>query len=80
MKRIGSALLILSLIMVCASACTARPESSLIKSQRRFDKYIQPQTDKPNGMIDLSEGPKLKYDASFGPKNLNFDFKIENPY
>ena len=32
------------------------------------------------GTIDLSEGPKLRYDAKFGPQDLNFDIKIINPY
>ena len=32
------------------------------------------------GVVDLSEGPKLRYNANFGPKDLNFDIKIINPY
>ena len=55
----------------------------MIKSQRRFAKYLgieQNQQEKPKGVVDLSEGPQLKYDAHFGPKNLDFDFKIETPY
>lgn len=52
----------------------------MIKSQRRLGKYIQPIENKDGSVVDLSEGPKLKYDAHFGPKNPDFDFKIVNPY
>ena len=72
--------MLLSLLAVCVSACNIKQDTPMIKSQRRLEKYIQPTDDKPSGMVDLSEGPKLRYDAYFGPKALNFDFKIENPY
>ncbi len=52
----------------------------MVNAPRRLGKYIQTQEEKPGGTVDLSEGPKLKYDAYFGPKALNFDFKIEDPY
>ena len=55
----------------------------MIKSERRFAKYLgveENSQQKNEGVIDLSEGPKLKYDAHFGPKNPDFDFKIETPY
>ena len=53
----------------------------MVKSQRRFAKYIEPPKDEAqDGVVDLSEGPKLKYEANFGPKTPDFDFKIENPY
>ena len=52
----------------------------MIKSERRLGKYIQPQKEQKGGVVDLSEGPKLKYDAVFGPKTPSFDFKIVNPY
>ena len=52
----------------------------MIKSERRLGKYIQPQNEQKSGVVDLSEGPKLKYDAVFGPKTPSFDFKIVNPY
>ena len=36
---------------------------------------------KPQGnAIDLSEGPQLRYDAKFGPSDMNFDVKVINPY
>ena len=59
---------------------------SIIKTERRFAKYINSgnndtqKNEKHSGVVDLSEGPKLNYDAKFGPKNLDFDFKIINPY
>ena len=52
----------------------------MIKSERRLGKYLMPENEKRAGVVDLSEGPRLKYNATFGPKDLNFDFKIENPY
>jgi hypothetical protein len=41
---------------------------------------MEPQQHKDPNTVDLSEGPKLKYDANLGPKNLNFDIKIVDPY
>ncbi len=55
------------------------PNNSMVQSQRRLEKYFTHEKT-PAGVVDLSEGPKLKYNANFGPKDLNFDFKIENPY
>lgn len=52
----------------------------MVKTQRRFAKYIEPEKNNDAGMVDLSEGPKLKYEANFGPKTPSFDFKIVNPY
>lgn len=72
-------LMIFSLILsVCVSACNKQQNSTMVQSQRRLAKYLEPQ--KENGVVDLSEGPKLKYNANFGPKNPSFDFKIINPY
>ena len=76
-----------SLLIVCLlassillSACDATPESP-IKYERKLGKYFESEENKPiGGMIDLSEGPKLRYNANFGPKDLNFDIKIINPY
>ena len=80
-------LLIICLIVFCVilSACSSAPNSP-IKYQRKLEKYIKPLEDIKNekqpvgGMVDLSEGPKLNYNAKFGPKELNFDIKIVNPY
>jgi len=81
MKKICSFLLILTLICTLTSACTQKKKENLIKSERRFEKYMAPQTSSDNtNSIDLSEGPKTNYNANFGPKNLNFDIKIVDPY
>ena len=78
-----SVLLIVCLLVssILLSACSA-VHNSPIKYERKFGKYFEHQEEKASSgtMIDLSEGPKLKYNANFGPKDLNFDFKIVNPY
>ena len=61
------------------SACTVDNGKSTIKYQRKLEKYLTSE-DQKHGTIDLSEGPKLRYDRSFGPQELNFDIKIINPY
>ena len=53
---------------------------SPIKYERKLGKYFEEDNRQLGGVIDLSEGPKLKYNAKFGPKDLNFDIKIVNPY
>ena len=63
---------------VLLSACNTQPKSP-IKYERKLGKYFE-EENKPVGVVDLSEGPKLKYNANFGPKDLNFDIKIVNPY
>lgn len=81
MKKICSLVLCVSVVMLITSACTVKQTGSMVKSQRRFAKYIEPPKDEAQGgVVDLSEGPKLKYEANFGPKTPDFDFKIENPY
>ena len=69
--------LLISSFVLCA--CKIEPSNSIVKSQRRLEKYLTPPTP-PAGVVDLSEGPKLKYNANFGPKDLNFDIKLETPY
>jgi len=64
---------------VLLSACSKAPDST-IKYERKLGKYFESENKPQGGMIDLSEGPKLNYDARLGPNDLNFDFKIENPY
>lgn len=63
------------------SACNVKQSGNTINYQRKFAKYLPEENAKPKGnMIDLSEGPKTRYEANFGPKDLNFDIKIHNPY
>lgn len=75
------------ILFVCAfiassllSACDTKPKPSMVQGKRRLEKYIQHEPQNNGGTVDLSEGPRLKYDAKFGPKNLDFDIKIVNPY
>lgn len=80
MKKYGLLILCLIVSSILLSACNAKP-SSPIKYERKLGKYFETESNKPSGgMIDLSEGPKLKYNANFGPRDLNFDIKIINPY
>ena len=77
MKKYGLLVVCLSVTAILLSACTSEPKSP-IKYERKLGKYFE--NEKVGGVVDLSEGPKLRYNANFGPKDLNFDFKIVNPY
>ena len=80
MKKNGLYIVFLLMLTVLLSACTEVPNSP-IKYERKLGKYFESEQNKATGgMIDLSEGPKLRYNANFGPKDLNFDIKIINPY
>ena len=80
MKKNGLYIVFLLMLTVLLSACTKVPNSP-IKYERKLGKYFESEQNKSTGgMIDLSEGPKLRYNANFGPKDLNFDIKIINPY
>ena len=80
MKKYGLLIVCLLASSVLLSACNSTPNSP-IKYERKFGKYFESEESKSaGGTIDLSEGPKLRYNATFGPKDLNFDFKIVNPY
>ena len=74
--------MILSMVsMLFFSACTIKEQkSTMVQAKRRFAKYVEPQKNKDVRSVDLSEGPRLRYDADFGPKTPNFDIKIVNPY
>ena len=82
MKKLCAYLLLLSILILCTTSCNKQPsqKQNLIQSKRRFAEYMEPQQHKDPNTVDLSEGPKLKYDANLGPKNLNFDIKIVDPY
>ena len=82
MKKIFAFFLLLIFINVCTTACTSTASSkpNMIQSKRRFAEYIEPHRQKNPNAVDLSEGPKLNYDAKFGPKSLDFDIKIVDPY
>ena len=80
MKKHGLLIVCLLASSFLLSACNTMPKSP-IKYERKLGKYFQADEQKAvGGMIDLSEGPKLRYNANFGPRDLNFDIKIVNPY
>ena len=80
MKKYGLLIVCLLASSVLLTACKT-VSSSPIKYERKFGKYFESEQKTSSGnTIDLSEGPKLKYNANFGPKDLNFDLKIVNPY
>ena len=78
MKKYHFLVLSLIALSILLTACNSKPNPT-IKYERKLGKYFE-QEKSLNGTIDLSEGPKLKYDAKLGPQDLNFDFKIINPY
>ena len=82
MKKICVFLLMLSFITTFTTACTHKPKQSMVQSKRRFAQYVEPQKANYGNAktIDLSEGPRLNYDAKMGPQNLNFEIKIVDPY
>lgn len=82
MKKICCFLIASIVCTTLFSACNIKSkEATMVQAKRRFAKYVEPQQKKnEGGRIDLSEGPHLRYDADFGPKNPSFEFKIVNPY
>ena len=82
MKKILSFIIMFSLVSVCTTACSNqhKPKQNMIQSKRRFAQYLDSEEQKNPNAIDLSEGPKQNYNAKFGPKNLEFDIKIVDPY
>ena len=81
MKKICIFLLMVFLIVSVTAACSHKQKPNMVQSQRRFEKYVVPQSNGNGGtVIDLSEGPRQNYDADFGPKSVNFDVKIVDPY
>ena len=79
MKKYGLFIVCLLVSSLLLSACDATPKSP-IKYERKLGKYFEEDNQRIGGVVDLSEGPKLRYNAKFGPKDLNFDIKIVNPY
>ena len=76
-------LLIICMLVSCLlfSGCNVKQKNnSPIKYQRRLEKYLPSQNEKQVGTVDLSEGPKTRYDAKFGPKDLDFDVKLHTQY
>lgn len=84
MKKITVLLICLIFSMCFLTACKVKKEESTINYQRKLKQYIPNDNSKTkqtsSSVVDLSDGPKLRYDAKFGPNDVNFDFKIKNPY
>ena len=82
MKKTIFVLICFVLANVFLTGCAVKNNGQTIKYQRRLQHYLPSDAvgQRPSGTIDLSEGPKTKYDASLGPRDLNFDIKIKNPY
>lgn len=78
MKKYVLSIVCLLISSMLLTACKTLPNSP-IKYERKLGKYFESEKSS-GGTIDLSEGPKLHYNANFGPKDLNFDIKIINPY
>lgn len=79
MKKYALLIVCLILSSILLSACDSTPKSP-IKYERKLGKYFESENSSSGGVVDLSEGPKLRYNANFGPQDLNFDIKIINPY
>ena len=80
MKKLFIILVVIIIPTLFCACSIGTDTNSTIKYKRKFEAYIQSGKEKTSNVIDLSEGPKLKYDAKLGPNDLNFDFKIVNPY
>ena len=66
----------------CRLKLKPQKKQQTINYQRKLEKYLPAENTKQNtgGAVDLSEGPKLRYDANFGPRDVSFDVKVSNPY
>ena len=82
MKKFLTLLMLLIFVSVFTTACNdqPKPKQNMIQAKRRFADYVEPQQQKDPNTVDLSEGPRLKYDKRIGPQNLDFDIKIIDPY
>ena len=75
-------LFVVCLLISCLlfAGCDIKQTTSPINYQRKLEKYLPTEPVKAAKTIDLSEGPKTKYEANFGPKDLDFDIKILTRY
>ena len=82
MKKFLTISILLIFISTITTACSnnTKPKANMIQSKRRFAEYVEPGQQGDYKAIDLSEGPKLKYDKRLGPQNPEFDIKIVDPY
>ena len=82
MKKTIFVLICFVLTNVFLTGCSVKSNTQTIKYQRRLQNYLPSDASGQRipGTIDLSDGTKTQYDASLGPKELNFEIKINNPY
>ena len=84
MKKYSLFIVCLLLCSVLLCACQVKQKHQTIRYQRKLEKYLPTNNSgsltTSTGAVDLSEGPRLKYDAKMGPNDVNFDIKIVNPY
>lgn len=82
MKNFAYLLVCLTIAGILLSGCALKNKTQTINYQGRLRKYLPSDSSSTSrvGSIDLSEGPKLKYEANLGPNDLNFDITIKNPY
>lgn len=82
MKKFYVFCLMLIFISAFTTACSSVQSNkpNMIQSKRRFANYMEGSEMKNPRAIDLSEGPRLKYDKKLGPQNPEFDIKIVDPY
>ena len=53
MRKLCCLILSASILAVCVCGCTKKPAASIVKSQRRFAKYMEPQDKHESGVVDL---------------------------
>jgi len=84
MKKACIVLLCFGIIIagVLFSGCTTKNGKQTINYQRKLQNYLPSSATGQiqYGTIDLSEGPRARYDVNLGPRELNFDITIKNPY
>jgi len=84
MKKFAILLICLIFSMCFLTACKIKKDVNTINYNRRLEQYIP--SEKTNsrsavsGVIDLSDGQKVRYDGKLGPSDVNFDFKIKSQY
>ena len=70
-------------LLICG--CSVKKNVQTINYQSKLKQYlpndtVKEKTNTSTNIIDLSDGRKVRYDARFGPNDVNFDFKVKNPY
>lgn len=77
MKKLTILIFLCFSATVLLSACISTKPQNVVKYERKYEKLIKQQgqleqKEPSYGIIDLSDGNKVNYDANFGP---SFDIK-----